>query len=77
MRKFLYYTIFYIFKTLGIIHPVFTALAINGEIDRLERKKQFEEARVIRKRYLKSLNRKYLAPLWRQEGYDLLYRIKD
>ena len=26
---------------------------------------------------LNSIDKKYLAPLWRQEGFDLLYRVKN
>ena len=52
-------------------------LVIHGELESLERSKKFAEARVIRHSNLQTFNKKYLAPLWRQEGFDLLYRIKD
>jgi len=77
MRKILYFSFYYLLSALGIIHPVFKVLAINGETERLERKKRFEEARELRSKYLKKIQNKYLAPLWRQEGFDLLYRVKD
>ncbi|MBU1565514.1 MAG: hypothetical protein KJ630_07785 [Proteobacteria bacterium] len=43
----------------------------------MERKEKYIEARKLRHENLKILNKKYLAPLWTQEGFDLLYQIKD
>jgi len=66
-----------IYKFIGIFSPLFKMLVIHGELESLERNKKFAEARQIRHRNLQSFNKNYLAPLWRQEGFDLLYRIKD
>jgi hypothetical protein len=60
----------------GLRKP-FGALRLVGEIEELEREEKFEEARVLRSRALRETDSSRAAALWRSEGSDRLYRLKD
>ena len=60
----------------GFRKPVRT-LRVLGEVDELEREEKFDEARALRSRALRETEDSHAAALWRSEGSDLLYRLKD
>lgn len=47
------------------------------EVERLEKNKNYERASQFRHQAISSIDRKYAAPFWRQEGFDCLYRLKN
>jgi len=47
------------------------------KVDELERQEKFEQARVLRTQLLCDTEDSRAAPLWRSEGNDRLYRIRD
>lgn len=46
-------------------------------IDEFERQEEFEQARALREQLLQDTEDANAAPLWRSEGNDRLYRIRD
>ena len=67
----------FVYKIIGLISPLFKILVVHSDIESLEKRGKYVEARELRHKYLNCTNKKYLAPLWRQEGFDLLYQVKD
>ena len=66
-----------LYKIIGVVSPLFRTLVIHSDIKALEKNEKYDEARKLRHNSLKTLNKKYHAPLWKQEGFDLLYQVKD
>ncbi len=60
----------------GIKYPI-NASVILVKISKLEAKGEYERARSIRSNALKNLPSSCLGPLWRSEGEDKLYKLKD
>lgn len=77
MKQFLLRICRLIYKSIGVASPLFRVLVIHSDIESLKRNKKHSEARNLRHKSLKIYNKKYLSPLWRQEGFDLLYEVKD
>jgi tetratricopeptide (TPR) repeat protein len=72
--------IWIISKFLGLIPSYGNATkAINGEreIRKLEKISKFAEARKLRTELLSMYPLKHLGPLWRSEGMDQLYNLKN
>lgn len=65
------------YKCIGLVSPLFRLLVLHSDLEALERKKKYNDARILRHKAFNTYNKKYLAPLWRQEGFDLLYQVKD
>lgn len=59
------------------LYNVLLAINTDKKIEKLESIEEFENARSLRRKTLKLLPRRYQSILWRSEGNDCLYRLKD
>ncbi|RJP86312.1 MAG: hypothetical protein C4518_14420 [Desulfobacteraceae bacterium] len=66
-----------LFNILARFFESFRALRMYNEVKRFEKTKKYEIAHELRHKAINSVDRKYAAPFWRQEGFDYLYRVKD
>jgi tetratricopeptide (TPR) repeat protein len=62
---------------LPIIGEPIRALNVYHKIKSLEKLERFEQARIVRKKAIETINQDYQGPLLRSEGQDKLYRLKD
>jgi tetratricopeptide (TPR) repeat protein len=62
---------------LPIIGEPIRALNVYHKIKSLEKLERFEQARIVRKKAIETINPDYQGPLLRSEGQDKLYRLKD
>lgn len=73
--------LFWVFtKLLGLIPSygnVIKAINCEREVSRLEKLGKHEEARKLRTKVLNRHPAKHLGPLWRSEGMDQLYNLKN
>ena len=73
--------LFWIISKILVLIPSYgnATKAINAEreIRKLERISKFEEARKLRTELLSKYPLKHLGPLWRSEGMDQLYNLKN
>lgn len=66
-----------VYNILARIFPSYRALKMYHEVEKLEKNKNYERASQFRHNAISSIDRKYTAPFWRQEGFDYLYRLRD
>jgi tetratricopeptide (TPR) repeat protein len=67
-------------KILSIIPSFrYATKAIEGDrkIKQFEKDNKIDEARSFRKRLISKIPQKYLGPIWRSEGMDHLYNLKN
>ncbi len=76
LRKAIYF-LFFPFLWVACFNKSIKAGHIFVQVERLEREEKYKEARRLGKTWLLKLPIKYTAPLWRQEGNDLLYKMDN